>query len=148
MIAIVQTSHGAASDEDQRLYDEYQARTKAESELFYWGRVKFSPRLRTAAILSACGKVGLVKSIEPSASETSKFLGKELVRMMESKSSQYVVGLTPNEFFWVVNSVTNQLARFREGVREGIELIKDKVQGICDAAVSSADKILQEGPVK
>ena len=127
-------------------YKRYSELRALRIDLFISGRREFGARLRTAAILADCDKAGLADAVHPTGDERVKFFEAEFIRLAgkNEKNAQLLNALTATEGFDMIVSVDEALMRYEFGYREGVGLLKEKVPGICEAAVTGADKLLKK----
>jgi len=112
------------------------------------GMKQFGPRVRTAAILIACGKPGIANSIDPSAYEKVKFFVDELgrVRSGSGKDAETIRKMTVDEEFNLAQTESDELGAYEFGYQQAVELIKgtSSFNTVCDTGVKVVDEIPKE----
>lgn len=150
LASTVEIATGADPGSKHIDYAQYSVRRQVEGQLLLDGYKLFGDRLRAAAILQACNREGIAKSIEPSPSEKIHFFVQQIVRIQSSsgQNSPFLEGLTPSEGVDLAGAVSDQLIVFQSGYREAIASVKDRVPEVCAAGLNAADGFLREKSAK
>lgn len=136
----------SVAQSDAESYAQYTATRDLSIRIFAAAHKKFSNRLRAAAILQACNKVGVANSVDVTTSEKVKFISGEMVRLndSDSKAATILSTLTTQEKINLTSNVSDQLIAYQYGYKEAISTLKNSVPEICEAGVQEADSILKE----
>ena len=139
---------GVRADEasERAAYGRMKAERQLVYELFKRAHEEFGKRGRIWAVLSACGKSGIADSINSNGDEKAKFLASELqtIKHGDDANARFANSLSGDEVVDLLQRAVDQTIMYDLGYMEAVTTDTTVYPGLCDRAVESADKIMQE----
>jgi hypothetical protein len=141
----------ASSAEEPSAEVAYVAQThEVQARLYVASYQRFGKQLRATAILEACGKTGVAKSVAVSPIDETLFLYQEMYRKnaWSDKNFAFLRDLTSKERGVMFMAVRDQLLVYQMGYSEAVSLVKAQLPVLCDVGVRMADDLLKKGSAK
>ncbi|MDO8706813.1 MAG: hypothetical protein Q7J84_17925 [Sulfuricaulis sp.] len=139
-------SFGAFAQSDNAfstLDQDYEKINELRVQLFVAAYKEFGAKIRTAAILEACGKEDLATVVMPSDDELMRFLSEKIVQAgtKPSPAAEVLNRRNREMAFHLLKISYFQLIMYEQGYQDAVKTLKPQAPSVCVAAEELAKKL-------